>query len=129
MNNKEKKINRRKFVKQAAKGYVGVHMASTIPAYLLATSSCSTAEASTFHGVCYHDCPDSCSWKVKVRDGKVISFGGNEANPFTAGKLCDKMEKAFDESGSKDLDKSTAWFCQQYGLIDPDVAKKKYSSN
>jgi len=44
-------------------------------------------------------------------------------------KLCDKMEKAFDESGSKDLDKSTVWFCQQYGLIDTDVAKKKYSSN
>lgn len=96
MNKKEKKINRRKFVKQAAKGYAGVQLASTLPAYLLATSGCSSAEASTFHGVCYHDCPDSCSWKVKVRDGKVISFGGDEANPFTAGKLCGKME-AFPE--------------------------------
>ena len=44
-------------------------------------------------------------------------------------KLCEKMEKAFDETGSKDLDKSIAWFSQQYGLIDTDVAKKKFSSN
>ena len=44
-------------------------------------------------------------------------------------KLCEKMEKAFDERGSKDLDKSIAWFSQQYGLIDTDVAKKKFSSN
>ena len=92
MNNKEKKINRRKFVKQAAKGYAGVQLASTLPAYMLVTPGCSPAETSTFHGVCYHDCPDSCSWKVKVQDGKVISFGGNEENPFTAGKLCGKME-------------------------------------
>jgi anaerobic selenocysteine-containing dehydrogenase len=92
MNKEEKKINRRKFVKQVTKGYAGVQFASTLPAYLLATSGCSSAEASTFHGVCYHDCPDSCSWKVKVRDGKVISFGGDNSNPFTAGKLCVKME-------------------------------------
>jgi anaerobic selenocysteine-containing dehydrogenase len=92
MNKEEKKINRRKFVNQTAKGYVGLQLASTLPAYLLATSGCSPAEASTFHGVCYHDCPDSCSWEVKVQDGKVISFGGDKANPFTAGKLCGKME-------------------------------------
>lgn len=92
MNKKEKRINRRKFVKNAAKGYASIQLASTLPAYLLATSGCNPAEASIFHGVCYHDCPDSCSWEVKVRDGKVISFGGDKVNPFTAGKLCGKME-------------------------------------
>ncbi|MBU2951355.1 molybdopterin-dependent oxidoreductase [Tamlana agarivorans] len=92
MKKKEKKINRRQFVKQTTKGFVGVHMASILPASLLAASGFTSAEASSFHGVCYHDCPDSCSWVVKVQKGKVISFGGDKANPFTAGKLCGKMD-------------------------------------
>ena len=92
MDNEQKKINRRKFVKQAAKGHVSIQLASALPAYLLSASGCSSSEASTFHGVCYHDCPDSCSWEVKVQDGKVISFNGDHRNPFTAGKLCGKME-------------------------------------
>lgn len=92
MNKKENNITRRKFVNLGAKGYASVQLAYILPASILATTGCSSAEASTFHGVCYHDCPDSCSWKVKVLDDKVISFGGDKANPFTAGKLCDKME-------------------------------------
>ncbi len=92
MNQKENKITRRKFVNLGAKGYASIQLASALPASMLATLGCSPAEASTFHGVCYHDCPDSCSWEVKVQDGKVISFGGDKENPFTAGKLCGKME-------------------------------------
>ena len=41
-------------------------------------------------------------------------------------KLCEKMEN---QQGSGDLDKSVAWFCQQYDLIETDVAKRKFSSN
>ena len=41
-------------------------------------------------------------------------------------KLCEKMEN---RQGSKDLDRSIAWFCQQYDLIETDVAKRKFSSN
>ncbi len=92
MSKNKDKITRRKFVNLGAKGYASVQLASVLPASMLANTNFSSAEASTFHGVCYHDCPDSCSWKVKVQDGKVISFGGDEENPFTAGKLCDKME-------------------------------------
>lgn len=92
MKQKKDKITRRKFINQAAKGYASVQLASVLPVSMLATTGCSTTEINTFHGVCYHDCPDSCSWKVKVQDGKVISFGGDKKNPFTAGKLCGKME-------------------------------------
>ena len=82
MDKKENKITRRMFVNLGAKGYAGVQLASVLPASMLATAGGSSAEASTFHGVCYHDCPDSCSWEVKVREGKVISFGGKKLTPL-----------------------------------------------
>lgn len=92
MSKKENKITRRKFVNLGAKGYASIQLASALPASMLATTGYSSGKASTFHGVCYHDCPDSCSWEVKVKDDKIISFGGDKKNPFTAGKLCGKME-------------------------------------
>jgi anaerobic selenocysteine-containing dehydrogenase len=41
-------------------------------------------------GACPHDCPDTCSMLVKVRDGKVVAVQGNPAHPFTQGRLCAK---------------------------------------
>ena len=92
MSEKKNKISRRKFLDLGVQGYAGIHLAHAIPASLLTISSCSSVEAKTTHGVCYHDCPDSCSWKVTIEDGKVKEFGGDKNNPFTAGKLCGKME-------------------------------------
>ena len=92
MNKKENKITRRNFVHMGAKGYVSVQLASALPVSVLVSTAANPSKVSTFHGVCYHDCPDSCSWNVKVKDGNIISFGGNKENPFTAGKLCEKME-------------------------------------
>ncbi|WP_298504628.1 molybdopterin-dependent oxidoreductase [uncultured Maribacter sp.] len=92
MDKKKNKITRRKFVNLGAKSYASLHLASVLPSSMLGSAGNSFIETSTFHGVCYHDCPDSCSWKVEVQDDKVISFVGDKANPFTAGKLCGKME-------------------------------------
>lgn len=41
-------------------------------------------------GACPHDCPDTCSMLVKVKDGKVLGVQGNSAHPFTQGRLCAK---------------------------------------
>lgn len=51
------------------------------------------AEASkdaTVLGACPHDCPDTCSMLVQVRDGRVTGVQGNPAHPFTQGRLCAK---------------------------------------
>lgn len=44
----------------------------------------------TVLGACPHDCPDTCSMLVKVKDGKVIGVQGNPQHPFTQGRLCAK---------------------------------------
>lgn len=44
----------------------------------------------TVLGACPHDCPDTCSMLVKVKDGKVLGVQGNPAHPFTQGRLCAK---------------------------------------
>lgn len=44
----------------------------------------------TVIGACPHDCPDTCSMLVKVRDGKVTGVQGNPSHPFTQGRLCAK---------------------------------------
>jgi anaerobic selenocysteine-containing dehydrogenase len=42
-------------------------------------------------GACGHDCPDTCSWKVEVRDGKAQKLYGDPDHPFTRGTLCAKV--------------------------------------
>jgi anaerobic selenocysteine-containing dehydrogenase len=42
-------------------------------------------------GACGHDCPDTCSWMVEVRDGKAERLSGDPAHPFTRGTLCAKV--------------------------------------
>lgn len=45
----------------------------------------------TVLGACAHDCPDTCSMIVSVKDGKVIGVRGNPDHPFTQGGLCVKV--------------------------------------
>ncbi|WP_022977001.1 molybdopterin-containing oxidoreductase family protein [Nevskia ramosa] len=44
----------------------------------------------TVIGACPHDCPDTCSMRVLVQDGKVTGVQGNPVHPFTQGRLCAK---------------------------------------
>jgi anaerobic selenocysteine-containing dehydrogenase len=43
-------------------------------------------------GACGHDCPDTCSWVVEVRDGIAERLSGDPAHPFTRGTLCAKVD-------------------------------------
>lgn len=50
----------------------------------------SPTEERTILGACPHDCPDTCSMLVKVKNGKVTGVSGNPVHPFTQGRLCAK---------------------------------------
>ena len=43
--------------------------------------------------VCAHDCPDTCSVKVGVRGGRIVSVAGDDAHPITRGFLCGKVNR------------------------------------
>ncbi len=43
--------------------------------------------------VCSHDCPDSCSVRVGVRDGRIVSIAGDPQHPVTRGFLCGKVNR------------------------------------
>ena len=49
-----------------------------------------TTAETTVLGACPHDCPDTCSMLVKVKDGRVTGVQGNPDHPFTRGRLCAK---------------------------------------
>ncbi|HET7217141.1 MAG TPA: molybdopterin-dependent oxidoreductase [Vicinamibacterales bacterium] len=42
-------------------------------------------------GACGHDCPDTCSWVVSVRNGVAETLVGDPTHPFTRGVLCAKV--------------------------------------
>ena len=42
-------------------------------------------------GACGHDCPDTCSWMVEVRNGRAEKLYGDPEHPFTRGTLCAKV--------------------------------------
>jgi anaerobic selenocysteine-containing dehydrogenase len=44
-------------------------------------------------GACPHDCPDTCSMRVTVRDGIAIKVQGNADHPATNGALCTKVSR------------------------------------
>ncbi|MAA73138.1 MAG: molybdopterin oxidoreductase [Salinisphaeraceae bacterium] len=48
------------------------------------------AREKIIRGACPHDCPDTCSMLVSVREGRVTGVQGNPEHPFTAGRLCPK---------------------------------------
>jgi anaerobic selenocysteine-containing dehydrogenase len=56
----------------------------------------SLRELKTVHAVCPHDCPDTCSIEVTVRDGRAIDFRGEKDHPFTRGFLCSKVAPYLD---------------------------------
>ena len=45
----------------------------------------------SIRGACGHDCPDTCSWVVEVRDGTAERLSGDPKHPFTRGTLCAKV--------------------------------------
>ena len=60
----------------------------------------------TVHGVCHHDCPDSCGWTVTVEgsvDGYVATkLRGNPSHPFSQGELCPKVNRFLERVYSPD---------------------------
>ncbi|MEE2983434.1 MAG: molybdopterin-dependent oxidoreductase [Pseudomonadota bacterium] len=42
-------------------------------------------------GACPHDCPDNCSMLYTAENGKLVKVEGNPDHPFTAGRLCVKV--------------------------------------
>lgn len=49
------------------------------------------ADLQIITGACGHDCPDTCSWLVEVKDGRATSLRGNPEHPMTQGHLCGKV--------------------------------------
>ncbi|HXV44821.1 MAG TPA: molybdopterin-dependent oxidoreductase, partial [Anaerolineae bacterium] len=43
------------------------------------------------HGVCPHDCPDTCGVITEVDDGRAVNFYADPAHPITEGWLCAKV--------------------------------------
>jgi anaerobic selenocysteine-containing dehydrogenase len=52
----------------------------------------------TTHGVCPHDCPDTCAMRVTVRDGRVVRIQGDPDHPPTHGSLCTKVSRYAERS-------------------------------
>jgi molybdopterin guanine dinucleotide-containing S/N-oxide reductase-like protein len=48
------------------------------------------------HAVCPHDCPDTCSMLVTVKEDRAIKVEGNPNHRFTDGFLCTKVSKYLD---------------------------------
>jgi anaerobic selenocysteine-containing dehydrogenase len=52
------------------------------------------------HGVCHHDCPDSCGWTVTVDHSGpspvAVKLRGDADHPFSAGELCPKVNRFLD---------------------------------
>ncbi len=84
---KNKDIDRREFIEISTKGAAAISLAS-FPV-LTGCSNIETAKSS--FGACYHDCPDRCSWKITTVGNKLKDFQASKNNPYTAGKLCNKM--------------------------------------
>lgn len=50
----------------------------------------------SIRGGCPHDCPDTCAWRVTVRDGEATALRGDPDHPFTRGGLCAKVDRYLD---------------------------------
>jgi anaerobic selenocysteine-containing dehydrogenase len=85
------KISRRRFIDTGISG--SLLLGTAIPTLSsLALQGCSPDSGVTF-GACYHDCPDTCSWKVTTEKGRIVRFEAVADHPYTQGKLCGKMDK------------------------------------
>jgi anaerobic selenocysteine-containing dehydrogenase len=60
----------------------------------------------TVHGVCHHDCPDSCGWAVTVDDRGpapvAVKLRGDPDHPYSRGELCPKVNHFLDRVHSPD---------------------------
>jgi len=56
----------------------------------------------TVIGACPHDCPDTCSMLITVKDGRATAVRGNPTHPFTRGGLCVKVNNYQDRAYSPD---------------------------
>jgi anaerobic selenocysteine-containing dehydrogenase len=63
------------------------------PAISTALDSSTAGAERTVAGACSLDCPDTCSWHVHVKDGRVLRVTGDRAHPFTRGALCGKVSR------------------------------------
>jgi anaerobic selenocysteine-containing dehydrogenase len=52
--------------------------------------------ATTHTSACPLDCPDLCSLRVEVEDGKVVKVDGDERGPITDGFVCGKVRNIAD---------------------------------
>ncbi len=43
------------------------------------------------YSVCPHDCPDACSLKVEMDNGKIVKIAGDPSHPVTKGVICEKV--------------------------------------
>jgi anaerobic selenocysteine-containing dehydrogenase len=96
METDEKKISRRKFIDLGTKGSAAIGLSEVLGSSILLGSNAAT-NSKTVHGACYHDCPDTCSWTATAVDNKVTEFKASNSNPFTAGKLCSKIDNFPDD--------------------------------
>ncbi len=48
-------------------------------------------KASFARSVCPLDCPDCCSLRVKLEDGRIVAVDGNPDHPVTRGAICNKV--------------------------------------
>jgi anaerobic selenocysteine-containing dehydrogenase len=55
-------------------------------------------------GVCPHDCPDTCAWEVAVDRAteRAVDIWGHARHPFTAGKLCGKVDNYLERTYHRD---------------------------
>ena len=51
------------------------------------------SETKVVRAVCPHDCPDTCSMVVTVKDGHAVKLRGDADHPFTDGFLCQKVNR------------------------------------
>ncbi|MCB0685044.1 MAG: molybdopterin-dependent oxidoreductase [Saprospiraceae bacterium] len=85
---KSKNISRRDFVQT---GIQGTTLLGISPIAVPFKTFSPDKKTRTVYGACYHDCPDTCSWKITLEENKITHFAASTSNPYTAGKLCNKM--------------------------------------
>jgi anaerobic selenocysteine-containing dehydrogenase len=53
-------------------------------------------------GACPHDCPDTCTMLVHVRDGRAVRVQGDPEHPITQGFLCTKVNRYVERTYHRD---------------------------
>jgi anaerobic selenocysteine-containing dehydrogenase len=72
------------------------------PAEPAASAQASPESERRVRGACALDCPDTCGWIVRVRDGRPLELRGDPSHPFSRGSLCNKVAGYLDYARSAD---------------------------